>query len=362
MALVCCPPLSAIDSGNTVNTGEHLDQIDRRLDAIEAIIGSAPSRQPAGRSEKILRWCSTNKLSTFLIAVITLIAAVGGIFWSPLYQRHLDADAEAENQHIDSRIDTKLNPISQRLDKIDQAIAGLQGTLNTLQPFIQTLVQHEMQRSAQQSQVEFQKTLPVLSDTLAAAESQKATVDAATLLQLSKKVLAVPPKSAGYWPVASRLISYRSQVLTNWSNARPDLLADCLDQMPTPTKVVRKIDQTHLEISPAIYQHCRVSLDSSKDDQRINNLLWNHYWRLLFKDCVVEYHGNPVSLILAWNHNLSPASPGENTVATILFQNCQFSFSSSPSPGPNGFDLARRLLAQNGSILSLTIQPSAAGE
>lgn len=123
-----------------------LSKIEQRLDKVEREVGGKQVGVPTfGR---LLRWVVENKVAAGLIIVLTLLLTFVGIFASPLFSEWLQSRDDAENRRIDERIDNKLKPVNEQLQKIDTDLATLNQTIETLRPFIQDLVEHQFTAAA----------------------------------------------------------------------------------------------------------------------------------------------------------------------------------------------------------------------
>lgn len=123
-----------------------LSKIEQRLDKVEREVGGKQEGVPTfGR---LLRWVVENKVAAGLIIVLTLLLTFVGIFASPLFSEWLQSRDDAENRRIDERIDNKLKPVNEQLQKIDTDLATLNQTIETLRPFIQDLVEHQFTAAA----------------------------------------------------------------------------------------------------------------------------------------------------------------------------------------------------------------------
>lgn len=126
------------------------------------------------------------------------------------------------------------------------------------------------------------------------------------------------------------------------------------------------------ELSKGVYKNCRFVLDSETQDQKLNAILKGETPVIVFQDCLIEYHGGEINLILAWNKQpftfvVPPNSPEDKspphvyhlnmTGPAIDFQNCLFTLSFQNTPPPNGRLLSTTLLAENATSVSLPISP-----
>jgi len=125
-------------------------------------------------------------------------------------------------------------------------------------------------------------------------------------------------------------------------------------------RITKVIDPHKFEISEGLYENCVFTLDSARDDDRINAILSGSTPLLKFKHCTIIYKGGPVNLILAWKNQTIPMQFGGGQVvntafnqSTLNFENCIFVFSIPNAPPPSGEQITRTLLAQNGPTLVL---------
>jgi hypothetical protein len=90
---------------------------------------------------------------------------------------------------------------------------------------------------------------------------------------------------------------------------------------------------------------------------------------LTFKNCLIEYHGGEINLILAWDQEpftltLVGKGPDPSKIVhtrlsgpAIQFENCLFSFTFQNPPPPNGQRLSTTLLAENATSVALPVSP-----
>jgi hypothetical protein len=115
----------------------------------------------------------------------------------------------------------------------------------------------------------------------------------------------------------------------------------------------------------AYYQNCRLTLDSARDDERINSLVRSKFPTIEFRNCLIVYRGGEFALIL-WSH--VQAAPLHMLTAngkgaelnydgpSLQFISCQFDFSVSNQVPQRGKETLQTLLTQNGPSLALAIQ------
>jgi hypothetical protein len=137
-------------------------------------------------------------------------------------------------------------------------------------------------------------------------------------------------------------------------------LPNCTDSDPKPA-VIAEVPNPHaFKFKGATYENCRVTLDSEKDDERINSFLNTRFPTINFKNCLIVYRGGKIDLILAWNEHSftlqvegNPPMPSVFSGNTLAFEDCLFDFSVRGVPPPVGQAVTETLLAQNASTLKL---------
>jgi len=229
-----------------------------------------------------------------------------------------------------------------------------------------------LQIQASLPQSAFDKALPDIRSTIAAARKDRISVPPTVIEGLRSKLLASDSASPDFWPTLSEFVSYRSALSYRAAAAPAPLtnvysiaakVPDCVDSAPQAMKIV-----STTSFSKGLYENCRFVLDSAEQDQKLNAILQASTPIIVFKNCLIEYHGGEISLILAWNKQpLTFIIPGTGpqdptkfqqvrlTGPAIDFQNCLINFAFQKTPSPNGQLLATALLAQDASSASLPI-------
>jgi hypothetical protein len=345
---------------------EQFDKINARLDEIEARLSIVQS--PRKKLSTVIAWAGENKPAAVIIAFLALMVAVLGIFVTPLFDHLLDHIENANNSHIDNRIDAKLKEPNDHLRDIEGKLTAIQSTLATLQPFIDELVRHQMDKAALSSQPEFRNNLQNLSHTLAVARTQGTKIDPSTVNHLAEKLLELKPRPDAFWQASAELVSFRSFNGLNLKDQAIDTakLPDCTDGLPTPMTITDVIGPHTAKISRAVYENCRFVLDSNKDDQRLNAILAEHSPLITFRHCLIVYRGGPINLILAWKERPTTFSMEDDprkfhvllSDVAVEFVDCLLDFSLRNAPEPNGQSITSTLLAQNGNALKLPKLPA----
>jgi len=236
------------------------------------------------------------------------------------------------------------------------------------------LARLELQNQASLSQSEFETTLPELRPVVAYARKQNVKVPPKVIEDLRAKLLGTSSGAPEFWPTVSEFINYRSMVIAASSEQVKRLLTEriplCTDSTPKPMSIKEVLGPHEANYNPGLYENCRFTLDSSAQDQRINEILTGTTPFLKFRNCLIEYHGGEVNLILAWDKvpvtliAVPPNSEDKShpvTVHTNLtgpaieFDNCLFDFSFQTAPPPKGQQLSTTLLAQNLASVTLPV-------
>jgi hypothetical protein len=255
-------------------------------------------------------------------------------------------------------------------------------TIDRLTSIEKKLTTAELQTQAALPQSVFDKTLAETREVVAAARKQHVGAPAAVIEELRSKLIASNSDAPDFWPTVSEFISYQS--LTNYRpsvQAKPagpltglkaefrfETLPDCTDSLPRPMTVKEVLNPNQLTNNPGVYENCRFIIDSATQDAIINTILNKTTPFLKFENCLIEYHGGEINLILAWDKapftiTLVGKTPEEknkivNTTISgpaIQFENCLFHFSFQNMPPPNGQRLSTTVLAANTSSISLPV-------
>jgi len=253
-------------------------------------------------------------------------------------------------------------------------INGRLGELNGLNAKVTKV---ELQSQAALPQSAFDKALPDIRSTIATARKDRISVPSAVIEGLRSKLLASNSAAPDFWPALSDFVSYRSALSYNAPAPASPIgmyafatLPDCTDSLPKPMTIKEVLSPNEVRPNRGLYENCRFVLDSAKQDQKLNAILKGNTPLLTFKNCLIEYQGGEISLILAWDKEpftMTLAGRGPEDPAKIIqttfsgpaiqFENCLFSFSFQTSPPPHGQRLTTTLLAQNASTVSLPVSP-----
>jgi hypothetical protein len=131
---------------------------------------------------------------------------------------------------------------------------------------------------------------------------------------LRSKLLASDSAGPDFWPTVAEFISYRSLVQSPipiaHAPARPSgqeayaviaTIPNCIDSLPKPGTIKEVLSPHEATQNRGLYENCRFQLDSATQDQTLNAILKTSTPLLTFKNCLIEYHGGEINLILAWD-------------------------------------------------------------
>jgi hypothetical protein len=253
---------------------------------------------------------------------------------------------------------------------------GQLGRLDSLDSIGQKLTKLELNSQASLPQSAFDKALPEIKSTVATARKDRISVPPAVIEGLRDKLLASNSNAPDFWPTIAEFISYRS-LIQSPPPRRPlgqayyaAIVPTCTDSFPAPMKVTAVLSPHEIAQSRGIYENCLFVLDSPDQDQRINTILNTRTPYLTFKNCLIEYRGGEINLILAWDKmpftiTLVPPTPEDKTPPevhqttlsgpAIEFENCMFDFSLQGPPPEKGQQISTTLLAQNMSSVMLPV-------
>jgi hypothetical protein len=245
------------------------------------------------------------------------------------------------------------------------------------------LVALGLQSQASLPQSEFEKALPEIRSVVADARKDRISVPPTVIEGLRSKLLASNSQAPDFWPTVSEFVSYRSSLSyyagagqispvppmkMYYSSAR--LLPNCTDSLPKPMRVTDVLSPNEAVNSRGLYENCRFVLDSPTQDQTLNGILRRSTPVITFKNCIVEYRGGEINLILAWDKEpftwtlvgTGPKDPSKILHVTvsgpaIQFENCLFIFLFQNPPPPNGQRFSTTLLAENTNSVALPVSP-----
>jgi len=343
---------------------ERLDDHDARLGQVEVALGLKPTEPKKSVLERKYEWAINHKGTSSVLAIILCGVSVLGAYW-------LNHRTEWWNHDVDERARAVLNEkdgVSETLHRVEQTVNRTEAKLETLEPFIHDVIQHQFDSAAKLSPSALKDRLPTIERLTAVAQNQGVKVGRTALSALGRNLRTVDPKAAGFWPTAAGFINYRSFVLLPVDSKKMSNLPNCTDSDPAPMNVAAVLAPDKITVNRALYQNCQITLDSERDDQRINSFLRMAQTAFItFGHCLVTYRGGKINLDLEWKSftNVPYALDGklgEGKVSfsgnSIEFADCLFDFSIPTAPSEQGQALTKSLLAQNTNTLTLPPPPS----
>jgi len=320
---------------------EDWDAIHRTIN--QSIETAVSKLQPRGwrKAIHVLReWGVLGTIGTIMVALLAMSAAA----W---YQAFARLEKETVFQ---TKTGSKLETIEIDLKEIHASLDR------------QSLTTH-----AALGLEDFKATLPDLNSVVASARKQKLNLSAKVIDDLSSKLGQTAKADANapaLWPTIATFISYRSIVFSQ--NVGTDL-PNCTDHDPTPMHVIDEPRKTkgnkfQFHLTTSEYSNCKLTLDSPKDDARINFLVTHSAPFLTFKNCLIIYRGGPIGLIVglknvSYNaqigiHPIRPALSGN----TLHFENCVLDFSFDSVPPIEGQRVTQLLLSQSPTSADLPVE------
>lgn len=287
---------------------------------------------------KVWGWITRNKAFSSIALIVGLIIAALQL-WYPAYSEHVNEDFKLR---VDGRIDARLIDLRKDLSDVKGSVTEMKATLDTLKPFIQDLVQRQMNKAAQMPTSELQDNLSQIKNVVEVARREKVQVKIKTVQTIEEKLRSLPSRTDQFWQLSADLISYRSlfgrpDYLSTWKPSLPR----CADFEPHPSTLAEGIgpgEQT-IKVNPAYYENCRVQLDSAEENEKITNYA-KRYVGLTFKHCLVVYRGGPVNIHLG--------------LGALTFENCLLDLSVYGTPPVSGQKVTEFLLAKNIESFKLT--------
>lgn len=261
----------------------------------------------------------------------------------------------------------------------------INGHLGELDGLKEKVTKVELQTQASLPQPAFEKALPDIKSALADAHKDRIRVPPGVIEGLRSKLLASNSDATDFWPTLSEFVSYRSALSYHPAAATFRVpgekranrgvyslanIPDCTDSLPKPMTVKEVLSPNEATQNPGLYENCRFVLDSAEQDQKLNAILRGKTPLITFRNCLIEYHGGEINLILAWDKapftitivGRGPEDPSKIVHTTlsgpaIQFENCLFVLTFQNPPPPNGQRLATTLLAENATSVSLPVSP-----
>ncbi len=194
-----------------------------------------------------------------------------------VYFHQAESASKSSDEHLNSLIDAKLSPITQKLNELSEKISDAQGQLKRLQG-----------TAPGQKQV-----LTSIRTEIGAAESQRTVLSPTQLAEYKNSIRSIPRSVPDYWTTVAAIINYQSSI-DQLNGHAPDPAAvsrPCGSGITDPTGGTQSFNNTFEDM---VMSNCIVDLDK------------NIFIRVTFRNSVVRYHGNLT------------------TLANVHFVNCRF--------------------------------------
>jgi hypothetical protein len=277
---------------------------------------------------------------TIIAVFVALLALAAGAFYQATTRVGKEATFEANTERD--------------IGEIKKDIQAIRGDLAK-----QSLTTHAALPLA-----DFKTTLPEVRSAIAVARQSDVKVAPKVIEDLQQKLTASGERSPGFWPAAAEFISYRSYGTT--SGTLFTNLPNCTDRDPAPSKVGTKSpDGSVFTVENPVYENCRITLDSTKDTDKLNELLEHKDFAIVFRNCLVVYHGGEIHLTVhpgkrdaVIHGDNGPVMATVATPFTLGFTNCLFDFGLNSPPPPLGQQLTHSILATSSPTITFTVSES----
>ena len=279
----------------------------------------------------------------WISVLITASFTLASIFGGGQYKYHLDHKNDGFNKAVDDRIGEVLkapNGVLEILGQIRDKTNATATTLDTLKPYIQSLVTHQVDSASKLPTHALAEQLPAVNTLLTVAMDQKIRIQSEITSDLRKNLLKVDSSSTDYWPVAAQLVNYRSEAAVGWNRINvPDCSKDNITFSGATHLEQFSDGRAVMTRGLATFHHCALILDSSEAQNLMSQGL--SVGDVTFDDCIILYNGGPINIKpIRYLHGIPPST-------TLNFVKCVFLFKLASPPPPVGQRLTTELLASN---------------
>jgi hypothetical protein len=192
---------------------DDLAAVNQRIDSLRDKVSALPTATTSKSWwANVFDWATSHRSISIVISTLFTIAVAGG---AVLFSHWLDHRKEAFNRDVDSRIENVLNApggVNDTLKGLRDTTGRTEATLNTLQPFIQEVINHQFENVSKLSAQAISERLPAITNLLAAAKSQHVIAKPELSENLQEKLQRISSSTPSYWPAAAEFIGYRTQV------------------------------------------------------------------------------------------------------------------------------------------------------
>ena len=270
---------------------------------------------PYSRSEKL----------TIAALVISVLACIVAVFAWLQPQRKVESD-ELLDGRIGRAVDAKQKPLSDKVDTIASKIDNLSGRLESIEPYVRSLVLKQMANASTLPPKKLSDDVPQLADASEAGRSSGVSIDTATLSKLRVNLSQIHyQNSEAYWTLSSNLLGMRAVSIPSSRSCY---------EIPA-----QKIAILGMGVYKVLFENCVI--DIGNIDGFTRGKWYERLWAMSegkapditieLTDARIIYNGGPVL-----------------PVKGIVFENCLFDFHlrSDPQSSP-GRSIMRTLLASD---------------
>src|SRR5258706_928158 len=219
-----------------------------------------PKNKTPDRESGALGTCLCSEISMG-VCVIQAWAAIQEL--ESLEMAKIDVVEERLNNHIKFAWSI-IAAIVVALGYIGVQLYSINGRLGELSGLNAKVTKVELQSQAALPQSAFDKALPDIRSTIAAARKDRVSLPPAVIEGLRSKLLASNSTAPDFWPTLSEFVSYRSALSYN-AAATPAspigvyffaTLPDCTDSLPKPMTIKEVLSPNEATPGPGLYENC----------------------------------------------------------------------------------------------------------
>lgn len=332
---------------------ERLDDHDARLAQLEIAL----EIRPPTKTSRLKRWKEWIKSNTWISIPVSIILPVLMLFFGYWLTHHTDW----WNHDVDERISSVLKQpsgVGETLHGIEKTVNETKTKIDTLEPFIRDITQHQFENAAKLPTAALGKRLLALRHLVAVAKDQGVKTDAPTLNTLGRNLSNVSLSAPDFWPLAGDFLSYRSQtLLSSFQDLLRSDLPKCADQRPIPMSGIDHHNGKP-ELVTAFYDDCRVTLDSAEEAVKIFHWFDDRDFAVTFRHCHIIWNGGDIALLTLPLPRETARLPHNGFFLAGLkvvrfdgrwlrFENALFSFNLTSAPPPDGQRFVQRALSQD---------------
>jgi hypothetical protein len=179
-----------------------LAEINKRISALEDKVASLSAPTLKRRWE----WVLSHKLTTFLWSLLLCVVGILGKYY-------LDHRNDGFNDSVDKRITIKLDApkgVNERLEAIQQSTNRIEGSLEALNPFIQSVVAHQFETVSKLPTQTLLERLPAVNNLLAVAKDQHVNIQPQIISKIGTDLIGESSEHPPAWKTAISLVEYKT--------------------------------------------------------------------------------------------------------------------------------------------------------